>query len=73
MAIALTPLADPRLLLRSEVERDERALREAVAGLERHVRDGLSLGRLAAEHPWVWVIGGFVLGAWVGARVRRTR
>ena len=60
---------DERELLRQSIERNEAELRDAVGELTTAVKQELTLRAQIAEHPWRWIIGGFVVGFWL-ARTR---
>lgn len=59
---------DERALLRQSIERDEAELREAVGDLKAAVQSEFSVRNQISSHPVPWLVGGFVLGAWLGRR-----
>ncbi len=59
---------DEREVLRHAIERDEAELREAVEELKVAVQSEFSLRSQISSHPVPWLVGGFVLGAWLGRR-----
>jgi hypothetical protein len=54
--------------LRAAAFAHEVELRRALERLERQVRDRVALGPKLAEHPEAVVVGGFLLGLWLGVR-----
>jgi hypothetical protein len=57
---------DERELLRQSIERNEAELRDAVGELTSAVKKELTLRTQIIEHPLPWLVGGFVLGFWLG-------
>ncbi len=59
---------DERELLRQSIERDEAELRDAVDELKAAVQSEFSLRSQISTHPLPWLVGGFMLGVWLGRR-----
>jgi hypothetical protein len=55
-------------LLRSAIGRGEAELEVALKDLVRAAETRASLGHYLARYPWHFVVGGLVLGAWLGSR-----
>jgi hypothetical protein len=54
--------------LRLAIDRREQQLETAVADLVRAAEARTSLGHYVARYPWQFVLGGLLLGAWLGRR-----
>jgi len=61
-------VVDERAVLRQSIERDEAELRDAVEDLKVAVQSEFSLRHQISDHPVPWLVGGFLLGAWLGRR-----
>ena len=62
---------DERELLEETVERDQQELREAVIDLTDAIRRPFQWTERIAEHPLPWLMGGVLLGFWLGASRRQ--
>jgi hypothetical protein len=51
-----------------EVEESQRELRQALGDLEGIVRSKFDPARWIKERPLPWLLGGLVLGLWLGTR-----
>jgi len=61
-ATSTSPARDEKKVLRESIERSEADLREAVDELTTAVKNDMTLAAQIAEHPTVWLAGGFVVG-----------
>jgi hypothetical protein len=59
--------------LRLSIGRREEQLQTALSELVRAAEARASLGHYIARYPWHFLIGGLVLGAWLGRRRSRRR
>lgn len=62
-------LTSERNYLLRAVDRDRQELREAMQGLKRVAQDkveALRVGHHVAARPVPWMVGGFLLGFWLG-------
>ncbi len=57
--------------LLQSIERDEEELRDAVHDLTGAARSRLDVGEWIREAPLAWLVGGVLLGVWLGTSVRR--
>lgn len=64
-----TRAQDLRLAISRREEQLERALEDLVTAAESRA----SLGHYLARYPWQFLIGGLVLGAWLGRRRDQVR
>jgi hypothetical protein len=51
-----------------EVEESQQELSRALGDLERVVRTGIDPARWITERPLPWLLGGLVLGLWLGTK-----
>jgi hypothetical protein len=65
-------MASPERLeaLRQSIAEHERELREAVHEASEAAWRWTDLSDFVREHPGVWMLGGVVLGLWLGGRRR---
>lgn len=61
-------IASQRENLLQSIERDEAEVRVAVHQLADAARSKLDVGERIKEFPLAWMIGAFLLGAWLGSR-----
>jgi hypothetical protein len=63
---------DQREVLVESIERDEQELREAVQELTGAASTQLQISERIKQAPLPWLLGGFLLGIWLGSgRERR--
>lgn len=60
----------PRGVLVESIERDEKELEEALDDLQEAAQHTFSLSDKIAHRPWPWLVGGVLLGLWLGVRGR---
>jgi hypothetical protein len=61
-------LAVKKEALLESVERNEEELRQAVDELTTVAQHRFDLRTRIADHPWPWLVGGFVVGLWLARR-----
>ncbi len=59
---------DEREALRLSIEEDKAELLDAVDELKAAVQSHFQLRERIVEHPIPWLVGGFLLGLWLGSR-----
>ena len=64
-------VAEQRDRIIPEVERSQEELREAIEQLQTVVQRRFDFGRIVAERPLPWVIGGLAIGFWIGRSTAR--
>lgn len=69
MMPALDALDAERQVLLEQVERDEQELSRAVDDLKDVVSRPLKIVERVAEAPAPWVLGGILIGLWLGSRL----
>ena len=52
----------------SEVEKSQQELSQALGDLEGVVRKSVDPAKWITERPLPWLLGGFVLGLWLGTK-----
>lgn len=62
------PESEERAATSREVEESQQELSRALGDLEGIVRRSVNPARWITERPLPWLLGGFVLGLWLGAR-----
>jgi hypothetical protein len=60
--------SEARVTMISEVEESQQELRQALGDLEGVVRRSVDPTRWITERPLPWLLGGLVLGLWLGAK-----
>jgi transcriptional regulator of NAD metabolism len=62
------PVLDEREALVQSIEQDKAELLDAVDELKTAVQQQFQLREQIAEHPIPWLLGGLVVGLWLGSR-----
>jgi hypothetical protein len=52
----------------ASAERSERELQVAIEDLKQAVKQPFGIGERIAEHPLPWMVGGVLVGLWLGIR-----
>ena len=60
--------SEARVAMISEVEESQQELSQALGDLEGVVRRSVDPARWITERPLPWLLGGLVLGLWLGAK-----
>ena len=61
-------LGEKKEALLESVERNQQELRAAVDELTTVAQRQFDLRERIAQHPWQWLLGGFVVGLWLSRR-----
>lgn len=68
-----TDFAEQREDLVESIERNQEEVRLAVQELTDAAQSKLSVSERIAEFPLTWLIGGFLIGAWLGRSASNAR
>lgn len=63
---------DEKQRLEESLRESREQLGEAVVGLKNAARESLTPGEVVARRPYLWLIGAFALGAFLGRRDGRS-
>jgi hypothetical protein len=58
-------LEEKKEALLESVEKSEQELRAAVDELTTVAQRSFDIGERIADHPWAWLVGGFMVGLWL--------
>ena len=65
-------LVQRRATLMEQIRRDQAHLRQAIQNLRVVVRRRADVGQHIADQPYRWLLGGFIVGLWLGLRDGKT-